>query len=271
MIRLATLLQTGRRGKIERSVIPACLPFSIEPPGAREAILLLHGFTGNPAEMATLGKELAEAGYAVHAPRYPGHGTNREDFYATDAADWLRRAFDARLELGARFEKIHVVGHSMGGVIAAAIASAFPTGRLALLAPAFLLSIPHARLTTFFAPFRKELRRNRLVSDVDRVDPVRAALHEEYWKDDLILPTAQLVAISRLARRNLVRVEAPTLIVAGSEDRAVPVRVCDFVKARLRRAPSVDVRVLEGADHHFPFDGWAGKTARLVADWMAGE
>lgn len=271
MTRLRTLLNLGRDGHLKPSAIPECLPFSIDPPGAKEAFLLLHGFTGNPAEMLTLGKALADAGYAVHAPRYPGHGTNRKDFYASGAADWLRRAYDARLELGARYETVHVAGHSMGGVIASAVASSFKTPRLVLLAPAFRLTIPGAWITPWVAPFRGSRKIDRSPSAENSHDPVRRLLHEEYWKDDLIRPTAELVRIAHRVRGNLRRVEAKTLALFGTQDPTVPLSTGELLRKSLTRAESLELTHLEGAGHLFPFDDRSGETAEAILRWLRGE
>jgi len=118
--------------------LPGTLPVRIDTAGASEAVLLLHGYTGNPAELIPVGKALADAGYAISIPRYPGHGTCRSDFLKTDAMDWARSAFDAYMDLRARYGTVHVVGHSMGGLLAAAVAAAFAAPRLVLFAPAFI-------------------------------------------------------------------------------------------------------------------------------------
>ena len=47
-------------------------PFTIE--SGKRAVLLLHGFTGNPNDVKRLGRYLAERNYTVHAPLYKGHG-----------------------------------------------------------------------------------------------------------------------------------------------------------------------------------------------------
>src|SRR5699024_1393755 len=47
-------------------------PFTFEA-GPR-AVLLLHGFTGNSADVRMLGRYLESKGYSSHAPIYRGHG-----------------------------------------------------------------------------------------------------------------------------------------------------------------------------------------------------
>ncbi len=271
MSRIQTLLNAGKRKAFPAAALEPCLPFSIEPPGATEAVLLLHGFTGNPSEMRPVGEVLSSMGYAVHAPRYPGHGSTREDFYATDSSDWVRSAFDARMNLAARYETVHVVGHSMGGVIASAVASVFPTPRLILLSPAFKLAIPGANLTPFLAPFKKTLYTDKKPTAMDQTDPVRKALYEEYWKDDLIRPTASLVSLSRRARRNLRRVESKVLALLGGADPTVPTSVEKVLRKYLSRSASLRIETLPEAGHLFPFDGNAAVTAKIITDWMTAE
>lgn len=265
---LDALLKIGSSKKIGSSAIPECLPFSIDPPGATEAVLLLHGFTGNPAELRAIGNALAEAGYAVHAPRYPGHGSNRADFLGTKAADWVRRAFDARMELGAKYKTVHVAGHSMGGVIASVVASAFETPRLILLAPAFVLGIKGTKLTPFIAPFKKVGIQNRPPSPADKDHPVRSVLHREYWMDDMIGPSAELLELSKKARKNLERIESKVLAILGSNDATVPLPVQDVLKDKLISAASLDIKVIEGAGHLFPFDESAAETASIAVKWL---
>ena len=119
-------------------LVPEARPFRTDPAGAKAAVLLLHGFTGIPRELSIVGASLVDAGYAVLAPRYPGHGTNRADFMATSAEDWVRRAIDSYLDLRAEYDTVHVLGHSMGGLIATIVAVTFNSPRLVLLAPAFM-------------------------------------------------------------------------------------------------------------------------------------
>ena len=149
------------------------MPIRIDPTGAREAVLLLHGFSGYPGELAPLAEGLASAGYAVRAPRFPGHGTCRRDFMQTKAEDWARSAFDAYLEARCDYGTVHVAGHSMGGLLASAVAISFDAPRLILLAPAFELAIRGMGLTPFIAPFKGAIAMNRPVSAADSAYPAR--------------------------------------------------------------------------------------------------
>lgn len=245
------------------------LPIRMDPAGAREAVLLLHGFTGYPGEMEPLAKGLAGAGYAVSAPRLPGHGTCRHDFLLTGAEDWARRAYDAYLDLRADYELVHVCGHSMGGLLASSIAASFGVQRLILLAPAFEFSIRHIGLTPLIAPFRAVIAGGRKPSAFDRGNPVRNALHAEYWADVMVAPAAELMRLRRLCRKNIGHCRSRILVIAGDKDASVPVKVIDCLRGATPLAASFDSRVIQGAPHIFPFDEHGAETVSLVLEWMA--
>lgn len=56
-------------------------PFTFE--AGERAVLLLHGFTGNSADVRMLGRFLQSKGYTCHAPIYKGHGVPPEELVHT--------------------------------------------------------------------------------------------------------------------------------------------------------------------------------------------
>lgn len=100
--------------------MPGAEPYSAA--GGPAGALLLHGFTGNPSAMRPLGERLATAGLTVEAPALPGHGTVVEEMLRLRWPDWLGAAVHAFGALAARCDRVAVVGHSMGGSLACALA-----------------------------------------------------------------------------------------------------------------------------------------------------
>ncbi len=88
--------------------------------GARAsvAIVVSHGFTGNPSSTRPLGEALAAKGFAVDVVRLPGHGTHWRDMARTRYADWRGEVERAVLAHHASGKKVVVVGLSLGGTIA---------------------------------------------------------------------------------------------------------------------------------------------------------
>jgi pyruvate dehydrogenase E2 component (dihydrolipoamide acetyltransferase) len=94
-----------------------------------DAILLVHGYGGDRNSWLFLQEPLA-AKYRVYALDLPGHGTSAKDVGDGSLgvlADAVTGVLDA---LGA--DRAHLVGHSMGGAVALAVAASDP-GRVASL------------------------------------------------------------------------------------------------------------------------------------------
>jgi carboxylesterase len=106
-------------------VVPGAEPFSFE--GGPAGVLLLHGFTGNPASLRQLGEWLAARGHGVECPRYPGHGsTSWRDLARHRWTDWARAAERGLDRLVASTEAVVVLGLSMGGAMALHLAARRP-------------------------------------------------------------------------------------------------------------------------------------------------
>lgn len=247
------------------------LPLRLAPPGATEAFLLFHGFSGYPGEMGELAKGLAAAGYAVFAPRFSGHGTCRRDLLLAKAEDWMQRAFDSYLEARAEYAQVHVLGHSMGALLAAAAAIRFDASRAVFLAPAFELSVRLIGLTRLAAPFVSVISANREPSAYDLSVPARAALQREYWSDLLVRPAAELERLRSLCRGALPRLKARTLVIVGDKDRTIPLGVAEYVKGRAAGSASVETRIIRGGTHVFPFNEYSLPTLRMILQWMGRE
>lgn len=214
---------------IERStkVASSAQPFVLDGPNETTAVLLLHGYTGQSSDMRYLAERLHDIGLTVLVPRYPGHGTNRNDFLATDWRDWLRSAIDSYLDLSSKYESVMVGGLSMGGVIASILASRFPIKRLALFAPAHDTVSPLVSLAPYLRWIVPPLR----VKEPElHEDPEQQYLADQYWNWNYPSQVASLRRLMVVGRRSLPRVTVPTLIVVSEADLTVPASVADRIE-----------------------------------------
>ncbi len=88
-----------------------------------EGILLLHGFTGTPYEMMPAGEFFRNYGYSSFCPRLKGHGTTEEDLNSCRFYDWIESAEKGLNYLKKKVKNIHILGLSMGGLLALKLAS----------------------------------------------------------------------------------------------------------------------------------------------------
>ncbi|HPE90140.1 MAG: alpha/beta fold hydrolase [Spirochaetaceae bacterium] len=248
---------------------PSTIPIFMRRPGASDAVLLVHGYTGFPGELGYVAEALFRAGHTVYAPRLPGHGTDRADFMATGARDWIRRARDAYLELASEYGRVRVVGHSMGGAIAVILAADYAPDRVALLAPAVDIADRRLALAPLLGRIAPVIRQGLAPSPED-AEGERLRLHEEYRKDLLVRQAGELTRVVRRARAALPRVRSRLLVVSGELDETVPASAAARISATALQSPEIRLETLKGAGHLFPFlaEG-RHDCARLVEEWFS--
>lgn len=108
-------------------------------------IVLLHGLGATSASWSLIAQGLAAAGRRVLAPDLLGFGSSMRlgtRFRLEDQARAVERLLDRHA-----WESVHVVGHSWGCAVAAAVASRSPerVSRLTLIAPAVFADAARAR------------------------------------------------------------------------------------------------------------------------------
>ena len=199
----------------EKGLLPGNRSLFLKPRGKPKAhVLLLHGFSASPWEVAEYARHLRKKGCLVYAPRLAGHGAGSAEFNAHGRADWLADAEAAFAALVPAKGKLALVGHSGGGALAALLADrhAGQVSCLVLAAPAF-------RLRDRMAPFSL-LRVVRFFRPELHFEPVHP--DSQYWtldyRSDRI---AELVRLGREAKAVLPRLGLPLLMVQASGDELV--------------------------------------------------
>ena len=220
-----------------------------------DVILLVHGYGGDRNSWLFLQEPLA-AKYQVYALDLPGHGTSAKDV-GDGTLGVLAEAVTGVLDaLGAA--RAHLVGHSLGGAVALAVAAGDP-GRIAsltLIAPAgFGADINVGYLRGFAdAATRRELKpvlsqlfadeslvTRQLVDDLlayKRLDGVDAALHA--LLDTLLDGDAQRA--DSAAPLAAIGDAVPVTVVWGGADRVIPAAQAQAVAGAVRH-------VIDGAGH----------------------
>jgi esterase/lipase len=100
------------------------------------AVLLLHGFTASPQDYITLCPYLEQAGLSYYAPNIEGFGNNTTKILRNVRyKDWFRSALDAYDLLAQQYEKVSIVGHSLGSIMALYVAEQRVVEHLVLSSP----------------------------------------------------------------------------------------------------------------------------------------
>jgi pimeloyl-ACP methyl ester carboxylesterase len=221
-------------------------------PSGAPPLVFLHGAGGHVGWMAFL-DELAQE-FAVYAPEHPGFGRSDDPPWLDELGDLAYFYLDFLAALG--LDRVHLIGTSLGGWIAAELAVR-STARLASLTLVCAVGIAANGKPIpdiFRMPVDENLRRFY-------ADPERAARRlGDMAKVDMNLVAKNRATVTRLAYRPrfynpslakwLHRIDVPALLIWGDKDGLVPV---EFGEAYRALIPGSRLVVLEGAGHA-PFD-----------------
>jgi pimeloyl-ACP methyl ester carboxylesterase len=199
--------------------------------GTGEPVLFLHAAGGAGGWLPFHGR-LASAGFEVIAPDHPGFGKSDEFPEAEAVDDLVFHYLDVLDALG--LGRPHVVGASFGGWIAAELAVYAPhrIGSLTLLSAAGLRLPEHPVADLFLMPPAKVAAALFHNPPPARFSDARAPGTPPDL-DAIIAAYREATSLARFCwvpfmsdpklERRLRRVAAPTLVVAPSDDRVIPV------------------------------------------------
>jgi carboxylesterase len=259
---VAVRLPVGPTGIIEGAE-----PIVRERLGTRDAVLLLHGLGDTPQTLTYLADELHLRGWDVHAPLLPGHGRTLRSFASSRSQQWVGAAREALDYLLARYQRVAVVGLSMGGALAAILAAERDrVVALALLAPYVELPPRLRRLVRhyqFIHVLTPVLR-----GDTERSirDPAERARSLSYRAITPAL-ARELSVIAERARMALPRIRVPTLLAQSREDNRLAAAVADRAFAALG-AKDKELLWIEGAGHVITVDHGRDLLIEAVATWL---
>jgi pimeloyl-ACP methyl ester carboxylesterase len=241
--------------------------------GSGVPLLFLHGISGLDQPPPFL--EMLAARYEVLAPSHPGWDGSEGLEHVDDIRDLALFYFDLLDELG--LEAVHVVGHSLGGMLAAELAALDGSyvRRLVLSNPLGLW-LDEEPLPDFFTLSPDALRR-ALLYDPDRGDVLgpgpdpndaqamaRAGLQRQLnlaAAGKLIWPIPD-----KGLKKRLHRIKAPTLIIWGERDGIVPPA---YGAEMQRRIAGARLETIERTAH-VPMLERPAEFVRLVAGFLEG-
>jgi pimeloyl-ACP methyl ester carboxylesterase len=220
--------------------------------GSGQPLAFLHGAGGHTGWMAFL-EELSER-FAIFAPEHPGFGQSSDPPWLDEIADLAYFHLDLLKALG--LERVHLMGTSLGGWVAAemAVRSTARLASLTLVGAVGITAGGEPIPDIFRMPAEENLRRYY-------ADPQRAARRlADMATVDMDAVAKNRAIVTRLAYRPrfhnpglakwLHRIDVPTLLLWGAADGLVPPAFGEAYRALI---PGSRLVVLPDAGHA-PFD-----------------
>ena len=203
-------------------------------PAGEETVVFLHGFGGDLSTWLFNQAAVSETLHSV-AVDLPGHGAS-SPITGDDLLARIVAAVEAALQEAAP-GKIHLIAHSFGGAVAAAIAANQPArvASLTLIAPIGLgKTMSRDFLTDFIAAERRRPLQSvleRLFADPSRItsDMVEGTLRFKRLEGvpEALTAIADTIADDNGQRQSigdkLAKLPCPVLLIWGDQDQVVPV------------------------------------------------
>jgi carboxylesterase len=233
-------------------------PFFIEK--GPVACLLIHGFSGSPAEIRPLGEYLAARGITVRAPLLPGHGTTPDDLRRTRWPQWVRAAEAELATMQQRYGTVHVAGFSMGALVSLHLAAHREVATVTTMACPVKLAdwrqvfVPLAKF--FVKDYPARTSNPEIAAQLDSYDrfPVDA-IHS-------------LLRLAKQVRNDLPRVKVPLLALQGDRDKWIAQESGEYLMANAASAEK-ELRLLEGRNHLITLERGREEVFREVYRWIA--
>lgn len=229
--------------------------------------LLLHGFGDTPQTLTGLAKKLHKGGYGVYAPLLPGHGRTMAEFSKSTADDWAAAARDAFAAMHSRHASVSVVGLSMGGALAIALAAeSSDVAALALIAPYIEMPVrirAAASTHRLWGKLAGEFSAQNPLSIRDPIAREKSLAYGRVTGSSLF----QLLKVVRRARKALKKVKAPTLLIQSREDPRCSMRGAERAMEVLG-AQEKKLVWTQGAGHVITVDYGRERVYREVRAWL---
>lgn len=190
-----------------------------------------------------------------------------EEFDRSRAEEWIEHARAEYESMVPTFRAVGLGGLSMGGALAAIVAAGAPRlPALVLLAP--YLGMPRllaaaALLHRVWGPFAGQFKAQ---SDLSIHDPDERAKNLAYGSTTA-RAIRQLLDVTRIARKSLPSIAAPTLILQSRNDNRVSRKIAEQA---YRAIPSVEKRLVfvERGGHVLTVDHDRAIVAAHARDWF---
>jgi carboxylesterase len=248
-----------------------------------KGVMLLHGLTGAPQEMKSVGRVLHKRGFSLCGPMLAGHGGTEADLLATDWRDWVDSAAIAYEAFAREVDEVYVAGICAGGAIGLELCAEYPEIQgAAVYSMLFEYDGWNMPKITLGAPVIQAVANLPLLRSLSFVQPHPYGFKDERLRGlaenalESLIPGAlermplgcmyQLYRLARHVEQVAPTIEAPVLIAHAREDDMANLRNAHRLQAALG-GPS-EVVVLEDSYHMIHVDREHARLGEITADFF---
>ncbi|MDD3452774.1 MAG: alpha/beta fold hydrolase [Bacilli bacterium] len=190
-----------------------------------KAVLFIHGFSAHSEDNKYFIDQMQKyKDIDIYTFILPGHSDDK--MTKVKHQEWLNKSEEEINKLLKNYEKITVVAHSMGCVIAVNLAAKYKEiNKLVLLAPGFIFGNIKQNTEDLKKIIKKEI-------DVDLGTGFEGVLTK--IKNIPITNYIQYRILSKNSRKEIDKVTCPTLIMHGNKDNVISIESSNYVYKKLK-------------------------------------
>lgn len=233
-----------------------------EVPGANTAVLMIHGIVSSPRCMDWLLPTIP-ADCSVYNILLPGHGGTVQDFSHTSMAQWKACAARWMDDICARYEKVVIMGHSLGTLLSISEAPKHPQVKAMLLVEVPLKVWVHPRMmylslkAVFTGLNTENFEENGLHTCLG------VHLSKKLWLYLGWIPRfLELLQLCRQTRAIISELSIPCHVFHGHRDELVRLSSAAY----FQNLPSIRHEILETAGHFYYYPDDVRKVHSAAAE-----
>jgi len=224
-------------------------PVFLENPTNGGVIVFIHGFMGSPRQFDKLAQNAQRHGHSAASLLLPGHGGAVRDFSSGTMERWQSHVCAEIDRLSQRYNRIYLVGHSMGGLLAVNAAVEYPGqvyGMLLIACPFKLRTVSARSLSV---RLRQVFYSKSHPMKSAYLDSCGIPLHISLIRHSA-KPAAQLRRLIFSTKANLSNVNVPVAAVYSAADEVVSIVSLETLRSGLGQA-SLDEIILSDSLHAY--------------------
>lgn len=187
----------------------------------QELVLFIHGIFSSPAVFDLFYPILKEQGYSIYAVVLKGHGKDLKSITRVKYQEWIEQINTLLKQLSNKYKKIHVVGHSMGALLALTSSDHLVTKRI-LIAPSYCLKLTFQFIKLCLFAHRPNSKDNYIKGNQKRFC---ITFPKSIFKKAIALKSLwELFKLKLYTKSIIKKIDKPTYIIQSKSDECVSLR-----------------------------------------------
>lgn len=253
----------------ERKIVINNLKVNYKTAGKGPAVLILHGWGGSSDSWLKVQEILADNGYNVICPDFPGFGKTKTPSSIWGIDDYVKLVFD--FTNSQNLDKFFLIGHSFGGRVAVRFSRNYPKKikRLVLCDSAGIKSKP-----SFFQKLiYLAARTGNAIFGLKHLDRFKNGARNAFYiflrnKDYVKANKTMKGIIKKVLEKDLSadlpKINTKTLIICGENDKMVPKRFAYIFKEKMKNS---ELKILPEIGHS-PHLECPEKLCKIILDFL---